>query len=55
MISFFRVSSLGDHRASKKRTTDKGHFQDTTDHDNHGSSTHVGKPNGDHAESFARI
>jgi methyl-accepting chemotaxis protein len=54
MISFFRVSSLGDHRASKKRKTDKTHFQDTTDHDNHGSSTHV-KPNGDHAESFARI
>jgi len=49
------VSSLGDHRASKKRKTDKTHFQDTTDHDNHGSSTHTGKPNGDFAESFARI
>jgi uncharacterized phage infection (PIP) family protein YhgE len=54
MISFFRVSSLGDHRAGKKRKTGKVHFQDTTDHD-HGSSTHAGKPNGDHAESFARI
>jgi methyl-accepting chemotaxis protein len=52
MISFFRVSSLGDHRAGKKRKSDKTHFQNTTDHDNHGSS---GKPNGDYAESFARI
>jgi methyl-accepting chemotaxis protein len=55
MISFFRVSSLGDQRVGKKRKTDKTHFQDTTDHDSHGSSTHGGKPNGDHAESFARI
>jgi methyl-accepting chemotaxis protein len=55
MISFFRVSSLGDHRAGKKRKADKTHFQDATHDDNHGSSTLAGKPNGDHAESFARI
>jgi methyl-accepting chemotaxis protein len=55
MISFFRVSSLSDHRAGKKRKTDKSHFADNTDRDNHGSSAHAGKPNGDHAESFARI
>jgi len=55
MISFFRVSSLGDHRGGKKRKTDKTHFQDATNHDSHGSSTHAGKPNGDYAESFARI
>jgi methyl-accepting chemotaxis protein len=55
MISFFRVSSLGDHRVGKKRKTDMTHFQDAADHDSNGSSTHVGKQNGDHAESFARI
>jgi hypothetical protein len=54
MISFFRVSSL-DHRAGKKRKGDKPHSLDTADHSNHGSSTHAGKPNGDYAESFARI
>ena len=54
MISFFRVSSL-DHRAGKKRKADKPHSQDTAGHDSHGSSTHAGKPNGDYAESFARI
>jgi hypothetical protein len=55
MINFFRVSSLGDHRAGKKRKADKPHSEDTTGHGNHGSSTHAGKPNGDYAESFARI
>jgi methyl-accepting chemotaxis protein len=55
MISFFRVSSLSDHRAGKKRKTGKSHFRDNADHDNHGSSAPAGKPNGDHAESFARI
>jgi methyl-accepting chemotaxis protein len=55
MISFFRVSSVGEHRAGKKRKADKSHFQDSNDHDNHGSSVHAGKPNGDYAESFARI
>lgn len=54
MISFFRVSSL-DQRGEKKRKADKPHFQDSTSHGNHGSSTHAGKPNGDYAESFARI
>ena len=55
MISFFRVSSLGDHRTGKKRKADKPHFQDTTGHDNHGSSAHPGKPSSDYSESFARI
>jgi len=55
MISFFRVSSLGDHHAGKKRKAAKPHFQDTTDHESHGSSTPAGKTNGDYAESFARI
>ena len=55
MISFFRVSAQGNHRTGKKQKTDKLHFQDTKDDDNHGSSKHAGKPNGDYAESFARI
>jgi methyl-accepting chemotaxis protein len=54
MISFFRVSSL-DHRGEKKRKADKPHFQDSTSYGNQGSSSHAGKPNGDYAESFARI
>jgi len=55
MISFFRVSSVGEHRTGKKRKTEKTHFQDSAGHDNHGSSANAGKPNGDYAESFARI
>ena len=55
MISFFRVSSVGEHRGTKKRKTEKTHFQDGNGHDNHGSSAQAGKPNGDYAESFARI
>jgi len=55
MISFFRVSSVGDHRAGKKRKAENTHFQDSNGHDNHGSSANAGKPNGDYAESFARI
>jgi methyl-accepting chemotaxis protein len=55
MISFFRVSSIGEHRGGKKRKADKTYFSDTNDHENHGSSAHAGKPNGDYAESFARI
>src|SRR6267154_1227540 len=55
MISFFRVSSVGDHRAGKKRKTENTHFQDSNGHDNHGLSASAGKPNGDYAESFARI
>lgn len=54
MISFFRVSALGDHRIGKKRKAERTYFQETKD-DNHGSSTHTGKPNGDYAESFSRI
>jgi methyl-accepting chemotaxis protein len=54
-ISFFRVSSFGEHRAGKKRKTDKNYFPDTTSHDNFESATHAGKTNGDYAESFARI
>jgi methyl-accepting chemotaxis protein len=55
MISFFRVSTHGSPRTGKKQKTEKLHFQDTKDDDNHGSSKHAGKPNGDYAESFARI
>jgi len=55
MISFFRVSALGDHRSGKKRKADKTYFQDSNGHENHGSSAQAGKPNGDYAESFARI
>jgi len=55
MISFFRVSSLGDHRTGKKRKAEKPNFQDTPHHDNHGSSTNAAKQNGEYAESFARI
>ena len=54
MISFFRVSAVVDHRAAKKRRTEKLHFQDSKD-DDHGHSTQAGKPNGDYAESFSRI
>jgi len=54
MISFFRVSSLGDHRTGRVRKADKPHH-DATGHDNNGFSTQTGKPNGDYAESFARI
>jgi methyl-accepting chemotaxis protein len=55
MISFFRVSALADHRAGKKRKTDKTHFPEHQDGANQGSSTHEAKTNGDYAESFARI
>jgi len=55
MISFFRVSAHGNHPTGKKQKTEKLHFQGTKDDDNHGSSKHAGKPNGDYAESFARI
>lgn len=55
MISFFRVSALGDHRIGKKRKADKPHFPDTKEDDAQGASTHAAKPNGDYAESFARI
>jgi len=55
MISFFRVNTLGDHRAGKNRKIDKTHFPEAENHGNRSSSTHAGKSNGDYAESFARI
>jgi methyl-accepting chemotaxis protein len=54
MISFFRVSALGDHRSGKKQKTVKPHF--TKHEDDHLSSSQItAKTNGEHAESFARI
>jgi len=55
MISFFRVSAVGEHRIGKKRKADKSHFTDVKEDDTHGASTRTAKPNGDYAESFARI
>jgi methyl-accepting chemotaxis protein len=55
MISFFRVSTHGNSSAGKKQKADKPHFREAKDDDNHGSSKHAGKPNGDFAESFARF
>jgi len=55
MISFFRVSAHGNQRLGKKQKVDKLHFQEFKDDDNHGSPKNAGKPNGDYAESFARI
>jgi methyl-accepting chemotaxis protein len=54
MISFFRVSALGDHRSGKKQKTVKPHFAKQED-DNLSSSQITAKTNGEHAESFARI
>ncbi|HYL86441.1 MAG TPA: methyl-accepting chemotaxis protein [Candidatus Angelobacter sp.] len=54
MISFFRVSSVGDHRIGKKRKTEKPHFQEPKD-DSRVPSSHEQKPNGDYAESFTHI
>lgn len=55
MISFFRVSAVADRRTSKKRPAETAQFHDTKEEFHHGSPAHVAKPNGDHAESFARI
>ena len=55
MISFFRVSAVGEHRIGKKRKADKSHFTDGKEDDTRGASTRTAKPNGDYAESFARI
>ncbi len=55
MISFFRVSAVGEHRIGKKRKADKSHFTDSKEDDTHSTSAHAAKPNGDYAESFARI
>lgn len=54
MISFFRVSALGDHRAGKKQKTVKPHFTKHED-DSLSSSQLTAKTNGEYAESFARI
>jgi len=54
MISFFRVSALGDHRSGKKQKAVKPHFTKHED-DTMPSSQITAKTNGDHAESFARI
>ena len=56
MISFFRVSALGEHRSGKKQKTVKTHFTKHEDDRVSPSSSQVGaKTNGEHAESFARI
>ena len=55
MISFFRVSAVGEHRTNKKRKAEKPHFPETNSHDTHSSTAHSAKPNGDYAESFARM
>jgi methyl-accepting chemotaxis protein len=54
MISFFRVSALGDHRSGKKQKAAKTNL---TKHDdeNLSSSQLSAKTKGEHAESFARI
>jgi len=55
MISFFRVSSIGDHRASRKHKLDQQHFRETKDENRNSSSTHQQKSNGDHVESFTHV
>lgn len=55
MISFFRVSALGDHRSGKKqKAAVKSHFPKQED-DSLNSSKVTAKTNGEHVESFARI
>lgn len=54
MISFFRVSALGDHRSGKKQKTVKTNFTKHED-ESLNSSQITAKTNGEHAESFARI
>ncbi len=54
MISFFRVSALGEHRSGKKQKTVKSHFTKHED-DSPSSSQIAAKTNGEHVESFARI
>ena len=54
MISFFRVSALGDHRSGKKQKTAKPYFPKHED-DSQSPSQIPAKTNGEHAESFARI
>ena len=54
MISFFRVTAVGDHRISKKRKVERAHFEESRA-ENHDSLLHEGKRNGDHAESFTHV
>ena len=54
MISFFRVSALGDHRSAKKQKQAKPHFT-KHEEDSSISTQAMAKTNGEHAESFARI
>jgi methyl-accepting chemotaxis protein len=53
MISFFRVSALGEHRPGKKQKMVKPYF--TKHEDDSPSSSIAAKTNGEHVESFARI
>jgi len=55
MISFFRVTTVNDHRSGKKRQAEKPQFKDANGDGHHASSTHEGKPNGSYTESFARM
>lgn len=56
MISFFRVSSVGDHRISRKRKPEQQHFRETKDeHRTPASSTHEPKSNGEYADSFTHV
>ena len=54
MISFFRVSSVGEHRIGKKRKTDQPHFHEPKD-DHRAAFSNEPKTNGDYAESFTHI
>ena len=54
MISFFRVSALGDHRSGKKQKIVKPHFTKHED-ENLSSPQITAKTNGEHSESFVRI
>lgn len=54
MISFFRVSALGEHRSGKKQKTAKPYFP-KHEQSSPSSSQVEAKTNGEHAESFARI
>jgi methyl-accepting chemotaxis protein len=55
MISFFRVSTINEHRIGRGRKADKPHFQNGKDENNDGQPTHSGKPNGEYVESFGRM
>ena len=55
MISFFRVSSVGDHRIARKSKPSKPHFQEPKENADQAVPAHLGKPNGEYAESFGRM